>query len=111
MTSLSAARRVLTQVGGACRLYCGKIIPARKASHDAPSHPPRSGPGNDRRSCHGLVLDPAVASCLTRPRPRLAPHAPPAWFPTNVARNSHVNLSNLEIASLRFCGFLDALQK
>ena len=42
---------------------------------------------------------------------RACPHTPPAWFPTNVARNSHVNLSNLEIASLRFCGYLDALQK
>ena len=28
MTSQSAARRVLTQVGGACRLYCGETIPA-----------------------------------------------------------------------------------
>jgi len=42
---------------------------------------------------------------------RACPHTPPVWFPTNVARNSHVNLSNLEIASLRFCGYLDALQK
>ena len=24
-------------MGGACQLYCGKIIPARKASHDGPS--------------------------------------------------------------------------
>ncbi|ERH26041.1 hypothetical protein HMPREF1980_01665 [Actinomyces sp. oral taxon 172 str. F0311] len=55
------------------------------------------------------MLDPAETSCGS-PRPSgMVPHAPPAWFPTNVACNFYVNLSNFEIASLRFCGFLDAL--
>ena len=51
----------------------------------------------------------SVVGPLEKPHSSAPPHAPPAWFPTNVACNSHVNLSNLEIASLRFCGFLDTL--
>ena len=43
---------------------------------------------------------PWSARPLDKPHSGVAPHAPPAWFPTNVARNSHVNLSNLEIALL-----------
>ena len=63
MTSLSAARRVLTRVGGACRLYCGKIIPARKASHD--------GPSGNRYYFNGSVSAVAcAASRVTPPRPR-----------------------------------------
>ncbi len=63
MTSQSAARRVLTRVGGACRLYCGKIIPARKASHD--------GPSGNRYYFNGSVSAVAcAASRVTPPRPR-----------------------------------------
>jgi len=33
------------------------------------------------------------------------------WFPRNVARNSPTCISNIEIASLEFCGFLDTYEK
>ena len=33
------------------------------------------------------------------------------WFLRNVARNSPTCISNVEIASLEFCGFLDAYEK
>ena len=33
------------------------------------------------------------------------------WFLRNVARNSPTCISNIEIASLEFCGFLDAYEK
>ena len=63
MTSQSAARRVLTQVGGACRLYCGKIIPARKVSHDGPS-------GNRYYFNDSASAVACAASRVTPPRPR-----------------------------------------
>ena len=33
------------------------------------------------------------------------------WFLRNVARNSPTCISNIEIASLEFCGFLDTYEK
>ncbi len=102
MTSQSAARRVLTQVSGACPSCRERTNPERQTSHDGPS-------GNRYYFNDSASAVACAASRVTPPRPRVAPHAPPAWFPTNVACNFYVNLSNFEIASLLFCGFLDAL--
>ena len=33
------------------------------------------------------------------------------WFLRNVARNSPARISNIEITSLEFCGFLDTYEK
>ena len=33
------------------------------------------------------------------------------WFLRNVARNSLARISNIEITSLKFCGFLDTYEK
>ena len=69
------------------------IIPARKAAQMS-SRPYRT-------AILALAAVAATASSLALPRP---------WFPTNVARNFHVNLSRFEIASLIFCGNLDTLE-
>ena len=69
------------------------IIPARKAAQMS-SRPYRT-------AILTLAAVAATASSLALPRP---------WFPTNVARNFHVNLSRFEIASLIFCGNLDTLK-
>ena len=45
----------MTQVGGACPLYCERTDPERKAPHDVPSRPPRSGPDADCCDRRGLV--------------------------------------------------------
>ena len=109
MTSQSAARRVLTQVSGACPSCRERTNPERQTSHDGPSG--NRYYFNDSASAVACAASWCSWSArpLDKPHSGVAPHAPPAWFPTNVARNSHVNLSNLEIASLRFCGFLDTL--
>ena len=36
---------------------------------------------------------------------------PVLWFLRNVARNSLARISNIEITSLKFCGFLDTYEK
>jgi hypothetical protein len=69
------------------------IIPARKAAQMS-SRPYRT-------AILALAAVAATASSLALSRP---------WFPTNVARNFHVNLSRFEIASLIFCGNLDTLE-
>ena len=69
------------------------IIPARKA--------PQMSSRPYRIAILALAAVAATASSLALPRP---------WFPTNVARNFHVNLSRFETASLIFCGNLDTLE-
>ena len=61
------------------------------------------------RGSSGLELSAWVVFCLGHfvvPLWRLV-----LWFLRNVARNSPTCISNIEIASLEFCGFLDTYEK
>ena len=68
------------------------------------SSPPGSTLSKNNHTNKDVAEPPASAlpECSARPGP--AGHAP-AWFPTNVARNSPNRLSNFEIRSLQFQGF------
>ena len=91
-------------------LFCSGAAPHNGCSAPYRVQCPRACGGcGGRRGCGGLLC----LSCLPGLGCLLLGSlwCPMLWFLRNVARNSPTCISNIEITSLEFCGFLDTYEK